>query len=135
MFLKPNFVHVSTWNEILRVLHPLLVPLVEFSFQGVALPFLIHYLHPQLVYNRISLVFGHACLVFVKKPVKEYQTPSCSIGITSLSMAQSFSSWWNVKFDELFNSCSLTASKRIICCIYIHKFTLYLSYFSFSLQD
>ena len=55
--------------------------------------------------------------------VKEYQTPSCSIGITSLSMTQSFPSSWNIIFDELLSSCSLTTSKRIICCIFIHKFT------------
>ena len=60
---------------------------------------------------------------FVQKLVKEYQTPSCSIGITSLSTTQSFSSWWNIIFDELLSSCSPIAGKRIICYIFIHKFT------------
>ena len=49
---------------ILRVSWPLLVPLVEYLYQEVDSPFLLHYLHPQVVYNHISLVFGPASLAF-----------------------------------------------------------------------
>ena len=45
------------------------------------------------------------------------------IEITSLSTTQSFSSWGNIRFDELLSSYSPTTGKRIICCIFIHKFT------------
>ena len=49
---------------LLRVLQPMLVSLVEYLFQGVASPFLLHCLHPQVVYSHIFLVFGLTGLVF-----------------------------------------------------------------------
>ena len=68
--------------------------------------------------------------------VKKYQTLSCSIGITSLSTAPFFSTWRNIKFDELLSSCSPTTSKIIICCIFIHTFTSFLfPYFSVGLTS
>ena len=74
LFLRPDYVHILAWNKILdsshpylhdlRVLWPPLVPLVEYLFQEVASHFHLHCLHPRLVYNPISLVFGLASLVF-----------------------------------------------------------------------
>ena len=74
LFFRHDYVHISAWNQILvllsyicmilRVMWPLLVPLVEYSFMDVASHFLLHCLHPQLVRNPISLVFGPTSLVF-----------------------------------------------------------------------
>ena len=85
----------------------------------------------QFILALPPLPFVQLDLEFAQILVKEYQTLSSSIGITSLFMAPSFSSWWNIRFDELLNSCLSITSKRIIYCIFIHKFTLcWLPHFS-----
>ena len=93
-------------------------------------------LGPPVWFSTIYLSFTSLAIYSTKfgvcvEAVNYYQTLFCSIGITSLSMAQSFYSWWNVKFDELLSYCLPTVGKRIICWMCIHKFTLFLSSFPF----
>ena len=125
------WLHLIHIYKTLRVLWPLLVPFVEYLFQEVALHFHLPCLQPRLVYNPTFLIFGPASLVFSNSfrlefahtLVKEYQTLSCSIGVSSLSTTPSFSTWWNIIFDEFLNSCSPTTGKIIIYCIFIHIIT------------
>ena len=73
LFFRPDSVHISLGikfclhlNHIyrtLRVICPLLVPLVEYLFQEVALPFHLRWLHPLLVYKLNFLIFGPTSLV------------------------------------------------------------------------
>ena len=152
LYLRLDYVHISAWNQILAssqpYLHDFESPFVStsvtcrvlilggcFTFSSsmsASLASLQPYLaclwarqfdFQQFIPVLPPLPSAQLDLKFEQTLVKEYQILSCSIGITSLSMTPSFSTWWNIKFNELLSSCSPTTGKRIICCIFIHKFT------------
>ena len=153
LFPRLDFVHISSWNKILAssqpYMHDFESPLAStstacrvlisggcFTFSSLmfaSLASLQPYLpclwacqfgFQQFIPALPHLPFAKLDLEFALTLVKEYQTLSCSIGITSLSTTPSFSTWWNIRFDELLSSYSPTTNKRIIYCIFIHKSTL-----------
>ena len=162
MFLKPGSIHISTWNQILASSQPYVHDFESYMastrancralISGGCFTFssslftsptsLQPYLpclwarqfgFQQFIPTLPPLPYVQLDFELVQKLVKDYQTPSCSIRFTSLSMTQPFSSWWNIIFDELLSSCSPTTSKTVIGCICIHKFISCLSDFPFSL--